>query len=462
MLVSSLLLVVCGKKNHTEFPEILFGRWIPTQVPQTILGPLAYETLTYLDSGFSALRHRKTGDVWFTVLYGQVFHTSNNLMQYCFGELGELMEQSPFEVHSVNETAITYCWHSTMRRMPTHADGCSGCDCAKILLTSTSKNTMEFTFWQSPPVTHVHLVLKRSGAEPEFDIAILQTMINPYKKCDFRDKWGPNLPEGESTEVAKPKLRGCARGLLEKVKTHKEVSAIYEEYMDGLEAPKPQGEKKCHQLNGWNFKVRNLRPEHAYYIPDIKMQFIEPKLPCDPCDVSYSVSAAIEEDQYISIGFKGQSWEGKFPHPPEHPMRPCYFGMCVDDYDNFTSDRLAVGYASDGMSGSCFREMISESIVGTPKDVRFPLMRGTSVERHDKRTIIRFTISQNWPNKRAFDGWFRTMWAIGNVYGTGGDPCDGLLGFHGVNRAVTPINWLGVLGSLPCDFDSYEYTGSFE
>ena len=34
---------------------------------------------------FSAQRDPKTGDVWFTILEGQVFRVRDTRMQYCFG-----------------------------------------------------------------------------------------------------------------------------------------------------------------------------------------------------------------------------------------------------------------------------------------------------------------------------------------------------------------------------------------
>jgi len=456
----SLLLAIASAKNVTKFPEGIFGRWLPVEPPKSILGPLAYEFLTFHDAGFSAFRHNETNDVWFTVLWGQVFHTRGNQMQYCFGELGVLMEQSPFEVDSVDDTHITYCWRSTMRRMPTHATGCSGCQCAKITLELTGKDSLEFTFWQSPPVVHAHLVMKRHGPPPTI-LAILSTMDLPYDQCDFRDKWGPNLPNistEESTAVTTPKFRGCARGLLEKVKTHEELSTFYEQYMGGLEAPKPHvqvGEANCHQLNGFNRVMNDVRPIlHKLDIPDVRLQFQDPQRPCDPCNVSYSVSAEIDEDEYIALGFKGQSWEGKFPTPPERPYRPCYFGMCMNDYDNFTSDRIAVGYASSSV-GSCVREMIARNQIGTPEDAGFKILKETSVERKRNRTIVRFTISQNWPSAKPIDGWFRIMWAIGKVIGDN-QGCDAMLTYHEIKRGMSPLNWLGVLGSTPCEYDPYE------
>jgi len=195
-------------------------------------------------------------------------------------------------------------------------------------------------------------------------------------------------------------------------------------------------------------------------VPDVKLQYTVPQTPCNPCDVSYSVSAKINEDEYISVGFKGQSWESSkqmkgfflpYPYPPED-ARPCYFGMCVDSFDNFTSDRIALGYASS--SGSCVREMISKNLVGNPSDVDYKILKKTSVERHGGRTIVRFTVSQYWPKNGKFDGPFRVMWAIGKV--SGGNGCAADIGYHFAKRGVAPISWLAAINSLPCAFSSYE------
>jgi hypothetical protein len=167
------------------------------------------------------------------------------------------------------------------------------------------------------------------------------------------------------------------------------------------------------------------------------------------------VSAKIKEDEYISVGFKGQSWEHKEPYPPEY-ARPCYFGMCVDSYDNFTSDRIALGYASSSYGG-CVREMVSKNYVGTPVDVDYKILSKTSVERAGDRTVLRFTIKQHWlvPQDPLLpDGPFRLMWAIGKVSGSSGCAAD--IGYHAHRRGVSPLDWLVILGALPCTFSPFE------
>jgi hypothetical protein len=69
------------KKSVTPFPEKILGQWTPTETPQSILGPLAYDFINGAHGAISAFRDDKTGDVWWTLLDGQVFHVTGNQMQ---------------------------------------------------------------------------------------------------------------------------------------------------------------------------------------------------------------------------------------------------------------------------------------------------------------------------------------------------------------------------------------------
>merc|ERR1712151_901121 len=145
---------------------------------------------------------------------------------------------------------------------------------------------------------------------------------------------------------------------------------------------------QCRQLNGLNLRIDKMFAwsDKAMNVSDVRIQYLPPRGRCEPCDVSYSVSAKIQDDEYIGIGFKGQSWEGQDPYPPE-VSRPCYFGMCVDAYDNFTSDRIAVGYTANG---GCVREMMTNKVIGAPSDADYNILKHTSVERSGDRSILRF------------------------------------------------------------------------
>merc|ERR1712087_87494 len=455
--------VAVGKE--TPFPEGMFGVWMPKKgVPvQSILGPLSSALITWHSGAFSAVRDKHTNDVWFTMLVGQVFHVSGNEVQYCFGE-EVVFEQSPFSVHSVSDTNVTFCWRTGGRGMPTHAKGCTGCDCASIQITLTDANTLHFQFWQSRPVSHTDMTLVRYKPEPSFAWAIKTTMPSPYTQCRMVDHRAPKslLGEGDSQtqSIPAPIFAGCPLSASLLAKRDPAIARLVE---DALALDDPQSAQKCRQLNGLNHLLDKLVVFPHVNVPDVRVQYEIPKTSCDPCDVSYSMSAKINEDEYISVGFKGQSWEGSknmkgfflpYSYPPEE-ARPCYFGMCVDSFDNFTSDRIALGYASS--SGSCVREMVSKDIVGTPSDVDYKILKKTSVERSHGRTILRFTVSQNPFKHRTFDGPFRIMWAIGKV--SGGNDCAADIGFHGAQRGVAPISWLGAINSLPCLFNNYEMDG---
>jgi hypothetical protein len=65
----------------TPFPQGILGTWLPSAPPQAILGPLAYDFVAAHDGAFSAQRDPRTGDVWFTVLAGQVFRVREKQMQ---------------------------------------------------------------------------------------------------------------------------------------------------------------------------------------------------------------------------------------------------------------------------------------------------------------------------------------------------------------------------------------------
>lgn len=455
---------------ETIFPEGVFGVWTPSQAPQSMLGPLAYYFInppaTGQPGGFSAQRDPKTGDVWFAILQGQTFHVRENLMQYCFGyqapgtgilPVGYVKERSPFSVNSTTNTSVQFCWREGFPGMQTHSKNCRGCDCAKIVI-NVNGNSLDLTFWQSPPVIHAHLVMSRSGPAPDMSV-ITTTLPDPYGLCPLPgvcDPWQfcpPGMVAAAPTSAlptTSPRhfgARGCLRGAMDQVQRLGLLPKVVEA------EPKAEADNntQCFQLNGYNVQVNNLSPAKLRYdLPDIKVQVTKPTTTCNPCDVSYAVSAELADDEYVALGFKGESWEGENTATGGHSIdaRPCYFAMCVDSFDNFTSDRLAVAYATVN-HGACMREMVSKNIVGTPTDVDFKLFSGTSVKRVGSRTVMTFTVSQHWPTAVANDGLFRVMYAKGAV--SGGSDCSATLGFHGIARGVAPLEWLDI-NSRACTF----------
>jgi len=174
--------------------------------------------------------------------------------------------------------------------------------------------------------------------------------------------------------------------------------------------------------------------------------------------VSYSVSAAIEEDQYVAVGFKGMAYRYYEVFLKMHPERPNYFGMSVDALDeDMTSSVIVLGYAQTGTG--CVREMKANSYVGSVVDVTGnPHLFHQSVERTNGRTIISFTIEQHvgnttdqiakffgteWRSELNLDS-ARLMWAIGKVSMAGGamqDSCQAHVQYHNAFRGVSPLAW---------------------
>merc|ERR1712110_543 len=228
-----------------------------------------------------AMRDRRTGDVWFTVLMGQVFHVSGNKMQYCFGEV-ILFEQSPFSMHAVDENSVTFCWRTGLRGMPTQARGCSGCDCAKMIINLVDHDTLQFKFWMSGEVLHLDMTLGRKDPEPSFMSAVWPLMPYPYQQCAFRDHYGPNIP-GEPD--LKPHMGmkmpgGCARTVMKMARTNPDFAALLDEASASVDnADVGAGTGRCHQLNGfnflWNTFAKRAMPWHAMEVADVRLEYKE-------------------------------------------------------------------------------------------------------------------------------------------------------------------------------------------
>jgi len=316
-----LCLAVGGlAKSVTPFAEKILGTWLPQKgYPlKSILGPVAYNFLASgpgsMNVGLTALRDNKTGDVWFTLLDGQMWRVVGKQVQYCFGE-GVLAEQSPFEVDNITDTSVNICWRSGDRGMPTHTKGCQGCDCARIFLNLTDDNTLHFQFWMSPPLVHADLMFVRSAPQPAFKDAISSTMVMPYLQCQIKDHYGLNIP-GEpdlrnktNTKPERISRSGCLAHQRIYAMKNDDIMASLGEFSQ--EAQERDSAGQCHQLNGVQLASDSSAckrdPSKCNNVSDVKMQYIPPTGKCDPCDVSYSISAKIEQDEYIAFGFKGQS-----------------------------------------------------------------------------------------------------------------------------------------------------------
>lgn len=471
---------------HTTFPEMLIGTWVPDSMPQSILGPVAYNFANSSGGAFTAQRDPSTGDVWMTLLQGQTFRIRDTAMQYCFGFVEEVQspaEQSPFSVAAVSDSSITLCWRAGLPGMQTHAKDCRGCDCAKLTITAKDDDSAELLFQQSPPHVHAHFQLKRNGPAPDMEI-VKMTYPQPYLHCRITDgcldwQFCPKTSGSASVESLTPtskagaldptalrrpprRLGGCAASVVNEVMSltaERGPGGMRKDDLTNSDAPARPSRNEdavCYQLNGFNHMVNTNSPASIQFpIPDVQLQVRIPTGKCDPCNVTYAVSAALEDDEYVGVGFKGESWEGQNQVGHSDTSRPCYFGMCVDDYDSAQSKHIAVGYATSG-HGACVREMEAEpNLQDVASSARS--FSGTRVQRNAGRTIFHFTVPQRWPAEKGWDGWYRVMWAKGVV--SGGQNCDATVNFHGINRGVAPLEWLNI-NSRPCSF-SDEYPVAF-
>jgi hypothetical protein len=267
------------------------------------------------------------------------------------------------------------------------------------------------------------------------------------KKCEFQNKTGflPYIGSDEPEEDVKP-MQTCPI-----------LSNVLEANAKRSVAASVARHKGCRQLDGVNHLLDKTN------VPDVRLQYIKPRIRCWPCDVQYSVSAAIAENQYIGVGFKGMGYAIKLN---EKAIRPNYFGMSTDPLDEKrTGTAIALGH------GGCFREMKSENYVGSVTDVaaKDTKLKSTSVERKNGRAIVRFTVSQHvGKNIAQIDDFFgdpiqlsaRVMWAIGDVNGDE-NHCNATLSYHQHLRGVAPLNWLSV-GATNCKYDPSEIESSAE
>lgn len=392
-------------------PDAFLGTWSPVKTQSTvhaILGPVDVPHLTMA-------KDESNGDFWMSVIQGQVFRTRDDVMQYCFAHVAT----SPFAVDTVEDNLIRYCY-KTGDRMASHkvlANGslATGCDAAKIDLELRDDGLLELSFYMSPPVLHASALYERTGDPPAISYYILSNFGGP---CD---PLNPGPPTAGLLDASPCPI------LNHKRQQAKQTSPAVAD-KDGI---------ACRQ-----YASGSMIPTDAAEKVDVRLQYAIPEKSCWPCNVSYSVSAAIAEDEYVAVGFKGMSYRTV---EVMNVSRPAYFGMTTDKVDaERTSRAIVLGYA--GSSGSCVREMKAEKYVGTPSDVQGnPNLIDESVERVNGRTVIRFTIEQHVGRNDSeisdfFYGEFisaRTMWAIGAVDGSG---CGAEPQFHRA-RGLSPLSW---------------------
>lgn len=405
-------------------PDAMLGTWKPIGVPQSVIGPVSTGSPFGMLKTFTMSKNESTGEHWMSLLEGQVFRIQERKMQYCFnGQYGPespirpqwTNEQAPFEVSSATNETVVFCWRDGATKMSIFKEGCSGCDCARITLNLTSQSSMDFLFEFPPPVVHAHFELARDSATPPPTSYYLDLLGN--RRCEFLDHTGylpTRAPEPQTPTSRTSAARNSAASSCPLLRSPAAFPS------GARDVQLRAGDVSCYQLNGFNRQTssRLLPP-----LPDVRFQFQVPSAPCMPCDVSYTVSAAVADDEYIAVGFAGLNYLSKLDeeHPDwVGPLRPNYFGMTTDALDEAeTSDRIALGYS--GAAGGCLREMRALQYVGAPTDVSKELAKfnDTSVERVSGRTVLRFKVAQHWGESASeisdFGYMLRVMWAVGSI-----------------------------------------------
>lgn len=427
-----------GACQAADIPDAFLGSWKALSGVQAILGPAGVPTF---EMSKDETLHR--GDYWFSVIPGQVFRIRENKMQYCFAHVAT----SPFVVDTVEDNIIRFCY-ATGERMPTHKvldNGtlATGCDASKIELELHENGNLEFSFWMSPPVRHAWGLYKRVGPGPPIAFYL---SVNVGGSCDPLHPGPPTLggqPDTSMCPVLHQKKQHLQQlQLAMPTMEHNETQEDdIQKYEDGEGEGAAWKKATCRRYDsGWSSWALNNEEK-----VDVQLKYIVPGgLRCWPCNVSYSVSAAIAEDEYIALGFKGMGYRALSHH--KDLLRPNYFGMSADEVDDERTTRaIVLGYAG-GSAGSCVREMKAEGYVGDVSDVPGnPDLTDALVQRLNGRTIISFTIEQHvGKTSLAIHNFFnteqisaRTMWAIGGLKGV---DCEAEPQFHRA-RGLSPLSW---------------------
>lgn len=432
-----------GPCQAVTIPDAFLGTWKPVgnhSSVAAILGPVEVPT-------FTMAHNKRNGDYWMSVITGQVFRVrtteeGEDVMQYCFAQVAT----SPFVVDTIEDNLIRFCY-KTGDRMESHRildDGslATGCNAAKIEVELHDNGQLELSFYMSPPIRHAWAVYDRTGDSPSIASYIA---ANLGGACD---PLNPGPPTAEMLNASPCPMINHKRQQLKQASP----AAL----------PEREG-TVCRRYNHGGLRPSDTDPNAM----DVRLQYTVPEGSCWPCNVTYAVSAAIAEDEYIGFGFKGIGYRRELLPGPDGAItwnvtRPSYFGMTKDDFDlDRTQAGIVLGYA--GSAGSCLREMKAENYAGAPTDVKGnPNLFDASVERANGRTVMHFTVEQKvGQNDTEIAHFFnaeqlsqRTMWAIGSVEGA---DCDATIKFHRA-RGVSPLAWFAMNPKIQCDSADFGFT----
>lgn len=329
-------------------------------------------------------------------------------------------DRAPFRIMPSDvDNEMKLCW--IQPRLPSHKANCTGCDCAQLTMR-VDGDVLTSVFLQSPPTVHMNITLRRTGPPP-----LASAVIDGWN-CEFSAHTGRVIPN-KSIEPATDWYRLAHLGA--------RILAPASPPTSHLRASGPT--ENCVVLNAVN---------------DVRLAYVADKLPCMPCDVTFSVSAPLSNPSYIAIGFK-ENYAAYYDYD-EHPRDiPNYWGMATSD-DNATelSGHIVAGYMS-GTGESCVRHLRADAYVGSVVDVAADgLVRNVSVTTAEGRTTLTFTASIHAGKTRNEIAWYtdqlfglqRVQWATGLVGDDG--TCTAPLQYHFGARAAANFAFPG-FGS-PC------------
>jgi len=350
--------------------------------------------------------------------FEQLFRIKSSFMEYCaFEPPFNFVNVAPFElVASIDEKEINFCWRGP--RLPSHKENCTGCDCAHWHMR-LENGTLQSTFYQSPPVVHLKMVLVKTGDAPPAE------SLSKSWPCNVTNQSAHPLPYTPPKKLA-----------------------MHAEQPLNLDVPQPKV--------GWQGEVKTclrINTEH-----NVRLSYTVPTLPCMPCDVTFALSMnappADAGINYVALGFKDlsasyRSWD-LLPFNISN-----YWGMAGDNFGD-VSGRIVVGYMGSG-DKQCVRQMSSVNYVGTPIDVPDDeTIQAAKVMSANGQLTLEFTVpfhagrdAEDIQWMKGSFGHNRLMWAMGAVGGDGG--CTAEIEYHQEVRGVAPIDFPFYGSACLCD-----------
>lgn len=397
-------------------PTALAGKWSGN----VSFSPVGPRSVVLPDRGHNFLeisRPDTDGTVYLRQrAFNQLFKIVGTTIQYCSHNAEATFAVDPAQT---GNNTLTICWRGS--RLPSHAAGCTGCDCAKWTLV-VEGTRLTSTMLMPAPVKHAEYVLHRTDHA-----------ANPYSlkhytgslgiECTLSNHTGPQEPQlsAPAAEATGCPFRLGSRSQAKPVPTYDQPAV--------LSSSGPVHE--CVLLN------TDL---------DVRLEYTVSELPCYPCRIDFEFSMLSAPGAYVAVGFKEQAGAYFNWDQTQGANVPLYWGMQTGE-QNWTTPLS--GRILAGQEGCPVRHMKATAFVGSLTDVPDDgFFTHLSVEKRGRRTVIKFTVPSfplgktrseiNWATGTL--GGQRIMWATGSVAAsTHHNKCQDPLGYHGGKRSLAAI-----------------------